>query len=394
MAITNEYADGLYKRSWDNNNWVNFNDTNDCYRRNWDNSGWDKGSAENGIVFRRRWDDAAWVQIYPKGVITVPSPPPITSGEVNMSTKQRNHSGWNSGGSNFARQGWCVQSGAGGEQFGFIKFTEKNITGAGSIIDPGSVKFSGKLGASGNYNTYQVISFRGTSLANASGNPFGTHDPNPPFTFEWKATGANTMIPEGDVGGDRNTLLRWMNNHYYNLCVYNGETSGWGGYPNWSRNYLSIKAFNLKVNGYSYTARNVVYDRPRNAPRMFGFSSFMAVPKDTNYLSLVLPEHLTHIDAEEAIDMLENEKLDYLKEDSLIPLSESGITPKIMSIDNNVARVSHIPNDDIYVQYEGDDNLWRDCICINPLHYKIPEGAKRIRLYDKSTDEVFVETII
>lgn len=389
MAITNEYDNGLFKRSWDNNNWVNFNDTNDCYRRNWDNSGWDRGSAENGIVFRRRWDNGGWVQIYPKGIVVVPTPPPIVTGEANMSTKQRNHSGWNSGGYNFARQGWCVQSGAGGEQFGFIKFTNKNIEGAGSIISPGDVRFSGKLGASGNYNTVQTISFRGTSLQNASGNPFGTHDPNAPFTFTWKATGANSNIPEDNVGGDMGTLLRWMNNHYYNLCVYNGETGGWGGYPNWSRNYLSIKGFTLKVNNYKYNARNVVYDRPRNMPRFYSFAALSSIPKDENYLSMVLPEHLTHISAEDAINKLKNEEIPYIKEDSLVPLSESGVKPTIMSVNNGIARVSHIPKDDIFVQYEDSNNMWNDCICVNPLQFKIPDGVKHIRLYDKNTEEVF-----
>lgn len=398
MAITNEFSDGLYKRNWNDTDWVNFNDTNDCYRRSWDDNGWDKGSGDNGIVFRRNSSDTGWVQIYPKGIVVIPKPPPITSTSVSMSTKQRNHSGWNSGGSGFARQGWCVQSGAGGEQFGFIKIENKNLEGAGNIADVKfeEVRFSGKLGASGNYNDPQVISFRGTSLSQASGDPFTTYDRNPPFTYSWEPTGAGSPIPIGPVGGDKGTLLRWMNNTYYNLCVYNGETSGTSNQrPNWSRNYLSIKEFNLQVGSYSYNARNVVFSRPRRAPRFFSFAALASVPKDDNYLSLVVPENMANtLTAEQAIKMLENEELSYVKDSELITLSESGITPRIMSVENGKIKVSHIHTEYTTVQYEDAKGLWQNCICLSPLVYNLPVGVKHIRIYERNEDRVFDDMIL
>lgn len=393
MAITNEYDNGIYRRSWDNNNWVDFNDINEIHRRRWDNRGWEQGGAENGIVYRRRWDNRGWVQIYPKGIVVVEKPSIITATNVSMANYQEKYTSWTK---NFARQGWVSVSGGGHQQFGLITLRANMLEGSGNITETGHVTFWGRTGASGNYNANNTISFRGTRHGSASGNPFSSHpwDPNPPFTFTWDSGGKNSPIPEGPVGGDKNTMLRWMNNvdgYGTNLCTYNGEGYNSTG---WSRNYLSITNFNMKIHNYKYQAKRMLFDRPRSMPRFFSFAALSSVPKDENYLDIVVPENMTHITADQAIKMLNDETLREVKPSELISISESGIKPKIMQIRDGCAIVSHVPSDGVFVQYEDSKNMWNDCICVSPLTYKIPEGTKHIRLYDKETDEIFENMLL
>lgn len=389
MAVTNEYADGLFKRNWDNTQWVNFNDTNDCYRRNWDNTGWDAGSGDNGIFFRRNASNTGWVQIYPKGKIIVPDPPPIEAESVSLTNKQKAHSSWVDG---YARQGYNTKDGGGGEQFGLISCNAKNIAGAGSIDSPGEVRFSGMLGSSGNYNRYQTISFRGTTLTGKVSNPFTTYDTHTPFTFSWKAGGPESYIEEALVNTNDTCILNWLNNinNYGNsLCMYNGEVGGDYGYL-WSANYLRINNFSLKLRGYSYMSKLLRFDRPRMAPRMFSFAVGATPPKDEDYLQLVIPQNMNIETPEEAIRLLESEEIPYLSETDMVSFNDCPLNPVIFEVEDDIVRVSCIPNDSTTVQYENpENNMWYDSICVGACMYKIPENVKRVRIYDKHSGETF-----
>lgn len=398
-----EYADGVYRRTGGNDGWINFNDNNQVYRRNDSNSGWIAGDANSGYatIYRRNGSNNGWIQLYPAGVIKEDSPIVSVEGTAKMATKQKAFSRWKTGD---ARQGWCKRDGAGGEQFGIITCNYSNIPGGGKVVEPGSPKFSGKTGASGNYNNTQTIQFRGCSHGSFSGDPFGKHDSSGYFGFTWRSKGANTAIPEGDLNlsgnNGRNAFLRWVNNTSSfgtNLCIYNGETSndvGWSFDPSpsngFSNNYLTIAVFKMRVLGYTYSAKRMIISEYDSGKSIFA----MGVPKEQmkceNYLSIALAEDVDDSNVEDIIHGIENGKLHYRDSADMMSYSDFDYKPIIFDQVDNILTTSPIFDEDTVVEYKYNEK-WNSAICISPRNYSFLKGATDARIMNKTTGEVYFE---
>lgn len=392
MAVQSE---GVYRRNTADTGWVDFNDNNEIYIRNATDDGWNNGSKyPDGMIYRRNSTDTGWEQIYPLGILTEDSPP-ITTTSAKMSTKQKSYPNWKDGSS---RQGWCIKDGAGGEQFGIISCPGSNVPGSGKIISVGTVYFSGTLGAAGNYNATQVISFRGTKFSGLGlGDPFGTHDKSSPFTFSWRAGGSGSSIPKDkvNVSGTRGTTaLNWMNNvssYGRQLCTYNGETSSSVGNSyesTYSNNYLNITKFVLELKGYKYEASRMILSRPKSAPKMFALYSGASVPRDDDYLDIAVPKGLEFSDTKTLIDMIENEEIKYNSGDKLGSFMDFDYTPVIYSINNNKVITSPIFDMDMRVQYKRGE-LWIEALNLNPREYIIRDGSTEVVLMNIKTGEEY-----
>lgn len=386
-------SEGVYRRNDADTGWVDFNDNNEIYIRNADDTGWNNGSKyPDGMIYRRNSADTGWEQIYPLGIISEDSPP-ITTTSASMSTKQKSYPNWKDGSS---RQGWCIKDGAGGEQFGIISCPGSKVPGSGKILTVGTVYFSGTLGAAGNYNASQTISFRGTTFSGlGSGDPFGTHDKSSPFTFTWKAGGSGSSIPKDTVnvsGARGTTALNWMNNvsnYGRQLCTYNGETSSSVGSSyesTYSNNYLNITKFVLELKGYKYEASRMLLSRPKSAPKMFSLYSNSGIPSDEKYLDIAVPKGLEFADTESLIKMIENEEIKYNSGAKLESFNDFDYKPVIYSIDNNKVVTSPIFDMGVRVQYKIN-GLWKEALNLNPREYIIGAGSTEVMLINIKTDE-------
>lgn len=388
-------SEGAYRRNSANDGWVDYNDNNEIYIRNSANDGWNNGSKyPDGVIFRRNSSDNGWEQIYPLGIITDDSDP-ITTTSAKMSTKQKSYPNWKDGSS---RQGWCIKDGAGGEQFGIISCPGSNVPGSGSIISVGTMYFSGTLGAAGNYNATQTISFRGTKFASlGSGDPFGTHDPSSPFTFSWRAGGAGSDIPKDTINvsdSKKTTALNWMNNvssYGKQLCTYNGETSSSVGSSyesTYSNNYLNITKFVLELKGYKYEASRMLLSRPSNKAKMFSMSSVASVPKDENYLDIAVPRGMEFSDSGDIINMIENEDIKYVNGGNMESFKSFDYKPVIYSVENNRVRTSPIFDMDVCVEYKHGE-VWSKALNLTPREYIIRDGSTEVALVNSKTGEAY-----
>lgn len=382
-------ASGVYKRNGSNNGWIDYNSNNQIRVRNSANNGWED-PQKIGKIYRRNGDNAGWTQIYPAGVSNNNASLSVDSGK--MWYKQRSYNSWNSG---RARQGYNTSEQGGGEQFGIIQVGSSSLTGSGYITDHGKITYWGTLGQSGNYNSWQVITFRGTTHNDFSSgsNPFNSYDMSGYFTIGWNAGGKDSTIPETAASVTGGGALTWMNGaggYGANLCMYNGEASGSGG-REWSSNYLAITAFNMYIEGYQYQAHVYMLDRPSSAPHMF--SMFSGVPKDENYLNIVLPRGYEFESTEQLIQSYENEEIEYKTSDKFIPFNELDYKPVIFSVEDGVVTTSPIYEDYCTVQYLYNEE-WIDALNYEPNKYAINKKASAVKLINLKTDEVYYDLIL
>lgn len=396
MAVQSQ---GVYRKNSDGS-WTDYNSNNQIYVRNSSNTGWNNGSYyPDGVIYRRNSSNNGWEQIYPLGVIEVTNKTVTLSGTSGLNTKQKSYTSWKDDGS--LRQGWCTLSNAGGEQFGVINIQYTDITGGGAVTSVGICYFSGTNGASGNYNAAQYLTIRGCSWTgtfsgtDGSGDPFGTHDTTGYMRYAWQGTGANSTIPEGSLSVTNNGMLRWMNNtsnYGKYLCTYNGETSADtsnSASDYFSNNYLTIKSFTLKIGSYNYEASAQSLSRPESQAKLFSMSN-SDVPKDDNYLNLVLPANYEYNSTEELIEKIENGEIDYVTPDKMITFASFDYKPVIYQIEDNIVFTSPIFDANIKVQYEYNGE-WITSLNTNPRHYLIREGSTKVRLINIVTDELFYE---
>lgn len=388
-------SQGVYRKNSDGS-WTDYNSNNQIYVRNSGNSGWNDGSYyPDGVIYRRNSSNNGWEQIYPLGVIEVTNPSITVSGSSTMDTKQKSYSSWRNKSTSY--HGWCTISGAGGEQFGVIGASYTQFTGAGAITSVGTAYFSGTSGAAGNYNAAQKLTVRGCNFSGSigSGDPFGSHDSSGYMIYTWQGTGANSTIPEGAFTVYNNGLLRWMNNtsgYGKYLCMYNGETSSDTSYSassQYSNNYLGVTKFVMRIGSYTYEASAQSLSRPESQAKLFSMSN-SDVPKDDNYLNLVLPANYDYNSTEELIEKIENGEIDYVTPDKMITFASFDYKPVIYQIEDNIVFTSPIFDANIKVQYEYNGE-WITSLNTNPRHYLIREGSAKVRLINIVTEELFYE---
>ncbi len=237
-----------------------------------------------------------------------------------------------------------------------------------------------------------------------SGDPFGSHDSSGYFGFTWKSTGAYTSIPEGNLNlsanNGRNAFLRWVNNtsgYGTNMCIFNGETSkdvDWSFDPSptngFSNNYLTIDVFNMRMLGYTYSAKKIIISEYDSGRSMFA----MGIPKETlngdNYLSIALPEDVDVSDIETVIRQIENGELNYKSSKDMMSYSDFDYKPIIFDQVDNIITTSPIFSDDTLVQYKYNQK-WHNAIAISPRQYSFLKDSTDIRIMNKLTGEVYCE---
>lgn len=399
----NIYDHGIFKRNNTNTGWVNYNDINEIYRRNDANTGWISGNqSENyATIYKRNKTNDAWIQIYPGGVVEN-SEDFVLEDSTKMANYRKNYGNWRK---SYARQGWGIVSNAngpaGGIQFGLIGLKYSYVTGAGNVVDPGTPRFGGGTGGSGNYNATQLISFRGCKHSKwASGNPLGTHDSTGIFGYKWKSAGAYSTIPEGDLimnsNNGRSTFLRWFNNtNGYGswMCMYNGETNGTGSASSeYSANYLTIEKFNMQIRNYKYSAHRIHAIEYQNSKIMVAMS--LSNTKTTDcYIDTVVPSNIATLSLNEIVTGIDNGTIDYVKPVDMMSYSDFDYKPCIMQQYGTTITTSPIFKDYELVQYEYN-NEWYDAIILTPTTFNVLEDSTQARIINNLTGEIYFRMLL
>lgn len=399
----NVYADGVFKRNINNNGWINYNDTNDVFMRNSANTGWVGGDAKYNYptIYRRNSYNNGWIQIYPGGVVQGNEVIPL-EGETKMANYRKDYGNWRY---SYARQGWGIvrnsNGPAGGIQFGLIGLKYSKIEGGGNIVDPGTPRFGGGTGGSGNYNATQLVQFRGCKHTTwASGNPLSKHDSTGYFGYKWKSAGAYTKMPEADLmlnsNNGRSAFLRWANNtNGYGswMCMYNGETNGKGSASSeYSANYLTIEKFSMKLYGYKYSAHRVASEEYGRAKTMVAMS--LSNTKTTNcYIDAVVPSDKANLSLDNIIKGINNGDIPYIKPKDMMSYSDFDYKPCIMQQNDDVLVTSPIYNESDNVQYKFNDE-WYDAISLSPRNFKILKNSNEARIINNLTGEVYFQMLL
>lgn len=399
----NVYDDGVFKRNTNNNGWINYNDTNEIFMRNAANTGWVGGDAKENypVIYRRNSDNNGWIQIYPGGVVQVNEEVPL-EGETKMANYRKNYGNWRY---SYARQGWGIVSNAngpaGGIQFGLIGLKYSNIEGGGNVVDPGTPRFGGGTGGSGNYNAVQLVQFRGCKHTTwASGNPLSKHDSTGFFGYKWKSAGAYSSMPEADLmlssNNGRSAFLRWANNtNGYGswMCMYNGETNGTGSASSeYSANYLTIEKFNMKLYGYKYSAHRVASEEYGKARTMIAMS--LSNTKTTShYIDVVVPSDKANLSLENIIKGINNGDISYIEPKDMMTYSDFDYKPCIMQQYNDTLVTSPIYNEFDKVQYKFNEK-WFDAISLSPRNFKILKNSTEARILNDLTGEIYFQMLL
>ena len=399
----NVYDDGVFKRNTNNNGWINYNDTNEIFMRNAANTGWVGGDAKENypVIYRRNSDNNGWIQIYPGGVVQATEDIPL-EGETKMANYRKNYGNWRY---SYARQGWGIvrnaNGPAGGIQFGLIGLKYSTIEGGGNIVDPGTPKFGGGTGGSGNYNAMQLVQFRGCKHTTwASGNPLSKHDSTGYFGYKWKSAGAYSKMPEANLmlssNNGRSAFLRWANNtNGYGswMCMYNGETNGTGSASSeYSANYLTIEKFNMILYGYKYSAHRVASEEYGRARTMVAMS-LSNTKTTTNYIDVVVPSDKANLSLDNIIKGINNGNIAYIKPKDMMTYADFDYKPCIMQqYDDNLV-TSPIYNEFDKVQYKFND-VWYDAISTSPRNFKVLKNSTEARIMNDLTGEIYFQMLL
>lgn len=399
------YEDGVFRRNTNNNGWVSYNDNNEIFMRNKANTGWvgGAGKVDYPIINRRNSTNTGWVQIYPGGVVEE-NTEVVLEGETKMADYRKYWANWRK---SFARQGWAIARDAtgqaGGIQFGLINLQAKKvIRGCGSVLDPGTPKFGGGNGASGNYNLSQIAFFRGTKHPTwASGNPLGSHDSTGYFGYAWKSTGPRSPIPTGDLilnaNNGRSAFLRWANNtnNYGSfMCIYNGETenSTAGSYSKeYSRYYLTIENFKMQLYGYKYSANRVFSDD--GIIKTMVSRAVNNTRNTTHYIDVVVPEDKANLPIEKIAQGINNGTIPYVKPKDMMTYSDFDYKPCILQQNGTILVTSPIYNDYDIVQYKFEGE-WHDAIALSPRNFKVLNTSTEARIMNNLTGEIYFQMLL
>lgn len=354
--------------------WVDFCDNNQIYKL--ENGAWRSGSPsifklENGI----------WVQIYPSTGVTENDK--VVNPQRACSTKQKKYSSWKSG---YARHGYCTQSSAGGEQFGYTNVFKSDFTGHGSVVEVSSVFYTGYRNASGGYNNNQVINFHGTTMTSASGDPFGsaagtcnTLCGGTNFTTTTNAPSANAHMnrrPISNTSAFKN-FLNGMNGAYA-LALFNGETSNnFGGGYGFSANYLGMNDCMFNIS-YKHSAYRAFAPDPINP---------MSKSGEPQFIELYLYPDELGMSIEDIFERREREGISHIDPENTYEMDE--YTP-IMNNSYKKEGIIHLKFDFISegheVQYKDSEGNWNKMLySMTEDSYYIGyfEGLLPIRVIDK-----------